>query len=96
MELPACTGRCGWRALSSTSSAWQFPAFPGSPFRPYRNESLGGHQRHGDYQDLYREQLRREGDVVLALGPDGARPVLAQHEETILVRGSAAGDRGNH
>ncbi|MEE1754828.1 penicillin acylase family protein [Streptomyces sp. SP18CS02] len=38
-----------------------------------------------DYQDLYREQLRRDGDGWAALGPDGWRPALA-HTETIEVR----------
>ncbi|MFE3324898.1 penicillin acylase family protein [Streptomyces sp. NPDC059176] len=39
-----------------------------------------------DYQDLYRERLRRTGDAVEALGPDGWRPV-ALHHETIEVAG---------
>lgn len=39
-----------------------------------------------DYQDLYREQLRRTGDAVEALGPDGWRPA-AHHRETIEVAG---------
>ncbi|WP_329127047.1 GNAT family N-acetyltransferase [Streptomyces sp. NBC_01465] len=42
-----------------------------------------------DYQDLYREQLRRTGDGrVEALGPDGWRPAAA-HTETIDVAGAA-------
>ncbi|MFF8813051.1 penicillin acylase family protein [Streptomyces pactum] len=45
-----------------------------------------------DYQDLYRERLRRAGDgeggpgTVLALGPDGWRPA-ARHTETVEVAG---------
>jgi hypothetical protein len=35
--------------------------------------------------DLYSEELRREGNVVLALGPDGASPVRTSHKEVILV-----------
>ncbi|WP_251042248.1 penicillin acylase family protein [Arthrobacter sp. ISL-69] len=69
-------------------------AFPGVPGIPHFGHSgtaaWAVTNAMADYQDLYSEQLRREGDVVLALGPDGARPVLVQHEETILVRGSAA------
>jgi penicillin amidase len=38
-----------------------------------------------DYQDLYYEQLRRRGDQVEALGPEGYRPA-AFHEESIAVR----------
>ncbi|MFI6444090.1 penicillin acylase family protein [Kitasatospora sp. NPDC050543] len=40
-----------------------------------------------DYQDLYREQLRRRGEQLEALGPDGWRPV-ARHTETIEVAGA--------
>ncbi|MFF4737880.1 penicillin acylase family protein [Streptomyces sp. NPDC001262] len=39
-----------------------------------------------DYQDLYRERLRRTGTGVEALGPDGWRPAAA-HVETIEVAG---------
>ncbi|WKX69102.1 penicillin acylase family protein [Streptomyces sp. XD-27] len=40
-----------------------------------------------DYQDLYRERLRRDGTRVRALGPDGWRPASA-HTETIEVAGA--------
>ncbi|MEU2153871.1 penicillin acylase family protein [Streptomyces sp. NPDC019396] len=39
-----------------------------------------------DYQDLYRERLRRTADGVEALGPDGWRPA-AHHTETVDVAG---------
>ncbi|MFI1393496.1 GNAT family N-acetyltransferase [Streptomyces sp. NPDC020681] len=39
-----------------------------------------------DYQDLYREQLRRRGTEVEALGPDGWQPASV-HTETIEVAG---------
>ncbi|HEY5834384.1 penicillin acylase family protein [Streptomyces sp.] len=39
-----------------------------------------------DYQDLYRERLRRTEHAVEALGPDGWRPATA-HIETIEVAG---------
>ncbi|MCC5579463.1 penicillin acylase family protein [Microtetraspora sp. AC03309] len=39
-----------------------------------------------DYQDLYRERLRRRGAEVEALGPDGWRPASA-HVEIIEVAG---------
>ncbi|MCX4825455.1 penicillin acylase family protein [Streptomyces sp. NBC_01142] len=40
-----------------------------------------------DYQDLYREQLRRSGAETEALGPDGWRPASV-HTETIEVAGA--------
>ncbi|MFF3897428.1 penicillin acylase family protein [Streptomyces sp. NPDC001812] len=40
-----------------------------------------------DYQDLYREQLRRTGAGVEALGPDGVWRRAARHTETIEVAG---------
>ncbi|MEU4493327.1 GNAT family N-acetyltransferase [Streptomyces sp. NPDC023998] len=39
-----------------------------------------------DYQDLYRERLRRRGAQVESLGPEGWRPASA-HRETIEVAG---------
>ena len=41
-----------------------------------------------DYQDLYRERLRRTGAGVEALGPDGVWRRAARHTETIEVAGS--------
>ncbi|MFG2778183.1 GNAT family N-acetyltransferase [Streptomyces prunicolor] len=40
-----------------------------------------------DYQDLYRERLRRTGAGVEALGPDGTWCRAARHTETIDVAG---------
>ncbi|WP_442812215.1 penicillin acylase family protein [Streptomyces sp. NBC_01788] len=40
-----------------------------------------------DYQDLYRERLRRTGAGVEALGPDGIWRRAARHTETIEVAG---------
>ncbi|UIX29445.1 penicillin acylase family protein [Streptomyces sp. GQFP] len=41
-----------------------------------------------DYHDLYEEQLRgTEDGQVEALGPDGRRPVLHRHRETVEVAG---------
>ncbi|WP_431995141.1 penicillin acylase family protein [Streptomyces griseoflavus] len=40
-----------------------------------------------DYQDLYRERLRRTGAGVEALGPDGTWRRAARHTETIEVAG---------
>ncbi|MFD3503698.1 penicillin acylase family protein [Streptomyces sp. NPDC058678] len=40
-----------------------------------------------DYQDLYRERLRRTGAGVEALGPDGLWHRAARHTETVEVAG---------
>ncbi|MEU0950562.1 penicillin acylase family protein [Streptomyces canus] len=40
-----------------------------------------------DYQDLYRERLRRTGAGVEALGPDGTWQRAARHTETVEVEG---------
>ncbi|MDK1346337.1 penicillin acylase family protein [Streptomyces sp. 378] len=40
-----------------------------------------------DYQDLYRERLRRTGAGVEALGPDGIWRRAARHTETVEVAG---------
>ncbi|MDG9692988.1 penicillin acylase family protein [Streptomyces sp. DH17] len=45
-----------------------------------------------DYQDLYRERLRRTGAGVEALGPDGAWHRAARHTETIHVAGEESVD----
>ncbi|MEU3890642.1 penicillin acylase family protein [Streptomyces sp. NPDC029041] len=41
-----------------------------------------------DYQDLYRERLRRTGAGVEALGPDGVWRRAARHTETVGVAGA--------
>ena len=41
-----------------------------------------------DYQDLYREELRRDGDAVWARGPAGWTTTTHHHEQ-IVVRGAA-------
>ncbi len=40
-----------------------------------------------DYQDLYRERLRRTGAGVEALGPDGTWHRATRHTETIEIAG---------
>ncbi|GGL98599.1 hypothetical protein GCM10010129_47840 [Streptomyces fumigatiscleroticus] len=45
-----------------------------------------------DYQDLYRERLRRTGAGVEALGPDGRWHRAARHTEVIEVAGEEAAE----
>ena len=91
MELPGVYQQVRLACPEFDVVGLAFPGVPGIPhFGHTGTVAWAVTNAMADYQDLYSEQLRREGDVVLALGPDGARPVLAQHEETILVRGSAA------
>ncbi|MYW17222.1 penicillin acylase family protein, partial [Streptomyces sp. SID2955] len=40
-----------------------------------------------DYQDLYRERLRRTGAGIEALGPDGAWHRATRHTETVRIAG---------
>ncbi|MFB6555062.1 penicillin acylase family protein [Streptomyces sp. NPDC056405] len=47
-----------------------------------------------DYQDLYRERLRRTGAGVEALGPDGTWHRAARHTETIRVASGEEGQEG--
>ncbi|WP_306190605.1 penicillin acylase family protein [Streptomyces sp. MK5] len=42
-----------------------------------------------DYQDLYRERLRRTGAGIEALGPDGTWRRAARHTETVEIAGEA-------
>ncbi|MEU0003860.1 penicillin acylase family protein [Streptomyces sp. NPDC006314] len=43
-----------------------------------------------DYQDLYRERLRRTGAGIESLGPDGVWHRAARHTETVEIAGEAA------
>ncbi|MFG2635588.1 penicillin acylase family protein [Streptomyces sp. NPDC048362] len=45
-----------------------------------------------DYQDLYRERLRRTGTGVEALGPDGTWRRATRHTETVEVAGEPAAE----
>ncbi|MDR6508022.1 penicillin acylase family protein [Arthrobacter oryzae] len=91
MELPGVYQQVRLACPEFDVVGLAFPGVPGIPhFGHTGTAAWAVTNAMADYQDLYSEQLRREGHVVLALGPDGARPVLAQHQETILVRGGAA------
>ncbi|MEV6519355.1 penicillin acylase family protein [Micromonospora chalcea] len=65
-------------------------AFPGVPGLPHFGHTgrvaWAVTNAMADYQDLYRERLRRDGDRVLARDVDGWTPV-SHHVEEIEVRG---------
>jgi penicillin amidase len=68
-----------------------FPGVPGLPhFGHTGSAAWAVTNAMADYQDLYREQLRRDDGVLQALGPDGWEPVVADLEEQIQVRGGTA------
>lgn len=68
-------------------------AVPGVPGLPHFGHAGGVAwaitNAMADYQDLYRERLRRRAGRVEALGPDGWQPAAA-HTETVEVAGAAA------
>ncbi|MFW6721272.1 penicillin acylase family protein [Streptomyces sp. MAR4 CNY-716] len=66
-------------------------AVPGVPGLPHFGHTGGVAwaitNAMADYQDLYRERLRRRGDGIEALGPDGWEPAAA-HSETVEAAGA--------
>ncbi|TLM82706.1 penicillin acylase family protein [Pseudarthrobacter sp. NamE2] len=66
-----------------------FPGVPGLPHFGHAGDAAWAvTNAMADYQDLYREQLQRDGSTLQALGPNGWEPVLAEHDDEILVRGA--------
>ncbi|MGY4895872.1 penicillin acylase family protein [Micromonospora aurantiaca] len=66
-----------------------FPGVPGVPhFGHTGRVAWAVTNAMADYQDLYRERLRRDGDRVLVRDADGWTPA-ARHVEEIEVRGGA-------
>ncbi|MFC5802496.1 penicillin acylase family protein [Streptomyces formicae] len=64
-----------------------FPGVPGVPhFAHTGSVAWAITNAMADYQDLYRERLRRASGGLEALGPDGWRPA-AHHTETVEVAG---------
>nr|WP_145488511.1 MULTISPECIES: penicillin acylase family protein [Streptomyces] len=68
-------------------------AVPGVPGLPHFGHAgavaWGITNAMADYQDLYRERLRRAGSSVEALGPDGRWHPAHAHTETLEVAGEA-------
>jgi penicillin amidase len=91
MELPGVYQQVRLACPEFDVVGLAFPGVPGVPhFGHTGSAAWAVTNAMADYQDLFREQLRYEDGVISALGPDGWEPVRAQHQEEILVRGSAA------
>ncbi|MGW4887869.1 penicillin acylase family protein [Streptomyces murinus] len=66
------------------------PGIPGLPHFGHAGAVAWGiTNAMADYQDLYRERLRRAGSSVEALGPDGRWHPAHAHTETLEVAGEA-------
>ena len=91
MELPGVYQQVRLACPEFDVVGLAFPGVPGLPhFGHTGSAAWAVTNAMADYQDLYREQLRRDGAALLALGPDGWEPVPANHQEKILVRGASA------
>ncbi|WP_258803456.1 penicillin acylase family protein [Pseudarthrobacter sp. NS4] len=91
MELPGVYQQVRLACPEFDVVGLAFPGVPGLPhFGHAGSAAWAVTNAMADYQDLYSEQLRQEDSALLAMGPDGWEPVVANHEEEILVRGAAA------
>lgn len=90
MELPGVYQQVRLACPAFDVVGLAFPGVPGLPhFGHTGSVAWAVTNAMADYQDLYSEELRRDGSELLALGPEGWRPVRAHHQEVISVRGSA-------
>lgn len=90
MELPGVYQQVRLACPEFDVVGLAFPGVPGLPhFGHTGSVAWAVTNAMADYQDLYSEQLRHEGSDLLALGPEGWRPVRAHHQEVINVRGAA-------
>ncbi|WP_426764248.1 penicillin acylase family protein [Pseudarthrobacter sp. 1G09] len=90
MELPGVYQQVRLACPEFDAVGLAFPGVPGLPHFGHAGAAAWAvTNAMADYQDLYREQLRRDGGTLYALGPDGWEPVAADHEEQIRVRGGA-------
>jgi penicillin amidase len=86
LELPGVYQQVRLACPEFDVAGFAFPGVPGVPHFGHAGDvAWAVTNAMADYQDVYREELRRDGDRVLARGADGWEPVPA-HVETILVR----------
>jgi penicillin amidase len=91
MELPGVYQQVRLACPEFDVVGLAFPGVPGLPHFGHTGQAAWAvTNAMADYQDLYSEQLRRDGAALLALGPDGWEPVPVNHQEKILVRGGSA------
>ncbi|SNT28985.1 penicillin amidase [Asanoa hainanensis] len=89
LELPGVYQQVGLACPEFDVIGLAFPGVPGVPhFGHAGGVAWGITNAMADYQDLYREDLRRDGGTVSARGPAGWEPV-AVHVEHIAVRDGA-------
>ncbi|MCM0677095.1 penicillin acylase family protein, partial [Micromonospora phytophila] len=87
LELPGIYQQVRLACPEFDVLGFAFPGVPGLPHFGHAGEvAWAVTNAMADYQDLYREQLRRDGDRVLVRDPDGWVPVR-RHVERIEVRG---------
>ena len=88
LELPGIYQQVGLACPEFDVIGFAFPGVPGVPhFGHAGSVAWAITNAMADYQDLYRERLRRDGDRVAALSPDGWEPAH-RHVERIAVRGA--------
>ncbi|GIF74886.1 penicillin acylase family protein [Asanoa siamensis] len=86
LELPGIYQQIGLACPEFDVIGLAFPGVPGVPhFGHTGGVAWGITNAMADYQDLYREELRRDGGEVSARGPAGWEPV-AVHVERVAVR----------
>ncbi|MEH1099626.1 penicillin acylase family protein [Micromonospora sp. CPCC 205561] len=87
LELPGIYHQVRLACPEFDVLGFAFPGVPGLPHFGHAGEvAWAVTNAMADYQDLYREQLRRDGDRVLVRDADGWTPAH-RHVERIEVRG---------
>ncbi|GAB08194.1 putative penicillin amidase [Gordonia araii NBRC 100433] len=87
LELPGIYLQCQLGCPEFDVVGFAFAGVPGVPHFAHAQEVAWAiTNAMGDYQDLYREKLARDGDGITALTPDGVQPAQSW-TETIAVRG---------
>ncbi|RGC66656.1 Penicillin acylase 2 precursor [Micromonospora sp. MW-13] len=87
LELPGIYHQVRLACPEFDVLGFAFPGVPGLPHFGHAGEvAWAVTNAMADYQDLYRERLRRDGDRVLVREADGWAPAR-RHVERIVVRG---------
>lgn len=90
LELPGIYQQVRLACPEFDVFGFAFPGVPGLPHFGHAGEvAWAVTNAMADYQDLYRERLRHDGDVVLVREADGWAPAR-RHVERVEVRGGEA------